>query len=314
MKQLNLTGNQITKGAADTIASAILANNRLERLYLSDNDLQAGVLTIVNSLKNVSTLKVLYLDNNSIPDMAYVKLANIIANMHLEILDMSLNCLQLSGKSISQALSNIHTLTALYLNNCFMTNDCINDLASAIVNNILLGSLYLRANQFNTDGIISICQSLKCLSTLKILCISSKKVDGNAADVMASVVLSNNKMNMLILNHCKFRNKTVKILRALQVVSSFTVLHLGYMGMSNDVVTDLVLAINNNYLLKEVNLCGNLLSNSLIEITQACKKSAKNLISLNLQCNSVFPSVITDLAQVTGAIATLEVLLIGLVV
>ena len=310
LKQLSLVSNQITEEAADAIVSAIHSNDRLEKLYLSDNDLRAGVLTIVNSLKNISTLKVLYLDNNSIPDVVYVKLATIVANMRLEILDVSFNNLHMSGKSILQALSNIHTFTSLCLNNCFVTNECVDNLATAIVNNILLNSLYLRANHLDTSGIISICQSLKSLSTLKILSISSKKVDESAAEAIASVVMSNKNINWLILNGCKLQNKTVKIFRAIQTVSSVAVLHLGYMDMSDDVVADLVLAINNNPLLKELNLCGNMLSTSLIEIARACK-SVKNLIAFDLQWNRVVPSAIADLAQVIGTINSLEVLLMG---
>jgi len=312
IKQLSLIGNQITEDAADAIVSAINSNDRLEKLYLSDNDLRAGVLTIIRSLKNVPLLKVLYLDNNSIPDMVYEELATVLGKMHLETLDWSYNCLQLSGKCISQALCSIKTLTSLCLNNCFITNDCVDDLAAAIVNNIKLSSVYLKSNQLNTSGIVLICQSLKTISTLKLLSISSKiKVDGSAAEAIASVVTNNSKMNTLILNGCKLENKTVKIFKAFQVVSAVTVLHLGYMDMSDDVVSDLVLAINNNPLLKELNLCGNVLSYGLIKIAQVCKKSVKHLAAFDLQWNSVAPSAIADLAQVTGTITSLEVLLIG---
>ena len=89
--QLNLAGNQITKEAADTVASAIHSNGALKKLYLSDNDLQGGALTIVKSLKYVSALKELFLDNNNIPDEVFVELANIFATMNLEVLDLSFN-------------------------------------------------------------------------------------------------------------------------------------------------------------------------------------------------------------------------------
>jgi len=152
-----------------------------------------------------------------------------------------------------------------------MASDSVNDLAAAIIHNVALNSVYL-AKQFTTNDVTTICQSLKCLSTLKNLNIGSKEVDGGAAEAIASVVMSNNNINWLILSSCKLQNDTVKVLRSLQVVSSVTVLHLGYMNMSDDVVTDLVLAIHSNPLLKELDLCGNALSNSLIKIAQVCKK------------------------------------------
>ena len=310
IKQLSLTGNQITKEAADAIVSVIHSNSTLEKLYLSDNDLRAGALAIVKSLQSVSTLKILNLDNNSIPDMVIVELATFIANMHLVEIDLSFNCLKLSGKFILQALSNMNTLSLLCLNNCFM-NEVGSDLAAAVMNNFSLKSLCLRANQIETSGAVSTFRSLKRLSTLKVLNISSNRVTEAAAEDLASVVMSNNKLSTLTLSGCKLKNKTVKILRALQVVSSITVLFLGYMDMSDDVVTDLVLAINNNPLLKNLWLCGNRLSSRLVEIMHACKRSAKNLIALNVQWNFVDPSTITNLVQATGTINTLEALFVG---
>ena len=312
IKQLSLTGNQITEEAADAIVSVIHANDSLEKLYLSDNDLRASILMIVNSLRTSLTLKVLYLDNNSIPDSVFLKLAIIFAEMHLEMLDLSFNCLQLSGKFISQALSNIHTLTYLNLNNCFMIKESTDDLPVAIMNNIALNSLYLRANQLTTSTVIPILQSLNCLYTLKNLNIGNKGVDGDSAEAIASAVMSNKNINVLTLSGCRLQNETIKVFRALQVVSSVTTLHLGYMNMSDDVVTDLVLGIKNNSFLKELNLCANLLSNSLVEITQACKKR-KYFTALNIQWNSVLtnPSKISEIAQVTGTIQTLEVLFMG---
>jgi len=309
IKQLSLTGNQITEEAADAIVSVIHANNSLEKLYLSDNDLRASILMIVNSLKTSLTLKVLYLDNNSIPDSVFLKLATVFAEMHLEMLDLSFNCLQLSGKFISQALSNIHTLTYLNLNNCFMIKESTDDLTAAIMNNIALNSLYLRANQLTTSTVIPILQSLNCLYTLKKLNIGNKGVDGGSAEAIASAVMSNRNINVLTLSGCRLQKETFKVFRALQVVSSVTTLHLGYMNMSDDVITDLVLAINNNTFLKELNLCANLLSNSLVKITQACKQR-KYFTVLNIQWNSV-PSKISEIAQVTGTIQTLEVLFMG---
>ena len=161
--QLNLMGNQITEEAAVAIASMIHANDSLEKLYLSDNDLQEQALT----RKKVLILKILYLENNIIPHSVFVELAKIFADMYFEMLDLSFNCLKLPGKFISQALSNVYTLTNLNLNNCFMKNECIDDLTAAILSNMGLKSLYLRANQLTSNEVISLCQSLKRLCTLK---------------------------------------------------------------------------------------------------------------------------------------------------
>ena len=152
---------------------------------------------------------------------------------------------------------------------------------------------------------------IKTFIYIESLNISSNRITETVAEDLASVVMSNNRLSTLTLSGCKLKNKTVKILRALQVVSSITVLFLGYMDMSDGVVTDLVLAINNNPLLKNLWLCSNKLSSSLVEIMHTCKRSAKYLITLNVEWNSVDPSTITNLVQTIGTINTLEALFVG---
>jgi len=100
-------------------------------------------------------------------------------------------------------------------------------------------------------------------------------------------------------------------MRALQTGSSIVMLYLSYMEMTDKIVPDLVQAINNNPLLEELYLAGNLLSNSLTHVIKACKKSAKTLSLLDIRCNSVDPSEISDMASVVTSIDTLDALFIG---
>ena len=75
---------------------------------------------------------------------------------------------------------------------------------------------------------------------IKKLNVGNKGVDKGSAEVIASMVMSNKNINTLTLSGCKLQNKTIKVFTALQIVSSVTTLHLDYMNMSDDVVTDFV--------------------------------------------------------------------------
>ena len=293
LKVLNISSNLITEEAADAIVSVILSNNELEELYFGDNELQAGTCKIVAALKN-TTLKILDIDNIN---LSGGKVANG-------------RCVQPCGKTISQTLSILNTITSLYLGDCYVTERMAKDLAAVIDSNSLK-CLQLKNNQLQSRGVMTICQSLQQLSTLTHFNIRNNRITEEVAECIASVILSNNRMQKLYLGDNILHNKTVVIIRALQSVSSLVVLYLSNMKMTEAVASDLVLAINNNLLLEKLYLAGNFLSNSLVTVLKACKKSNKYLTLLDLQCNCVDPSAMVDLASVTGDIDTLEALFLG---
>ena len=286
LTELDLSGNNMSEEVADFLAFAISSNSSLEDLRLSNNRLKTnGIITIVKSLSKLSRLKVLDISNILITKEAAVAVVSVI--------------------------SKINTLTSLYLGNCYMSDEVANDLAAAIRSNCSLEVLQLKNNQLKTSGVMTICQSLQQLSTLTYFNIRNNRITEEAAECIASVILSNNRIQQLFLGDNILHNKIVVIIRALQSVSSLVLLYLNNMKMTEEVAGDLVLAINNNPLLKELYLAGNLLSSSLIEVAKACKKSTKHLITLDLQCNCVDPSKMTDLTSVIRDINTLEALLLG---
>ena len=286
LTQLNLSGNDMSEEVADFLISVISSNSSLVGLGLSDNRLTtSGIITIAKSLSKLSRLKALDISNILITKEA--------------------------ADAVVSVISKINTLTSLYLGNCYMSDGVANDLATAIRSNCSLEGLQLKNNRLKTSGLMTICQSLQQLSTLTHFNIRNNKITEETAECIASVILSNNRIQELYLGDNRLHNETVVIIRALQSVSSLVVLYLSNMKMTEEVAGDLVLAINNNPLLKKLYLAGNLLSSSLIEVAKACKKSTKHLIVLDLQCNCVDPSKMTDLTSVTGDINTLKALLLG---
>ena len=92
LKVLDLQSNNITEEAAEALASIISSNTELEELYLGNNLLQLGVIKISTALKDISSLKLLDLDNNNIPEQAADELSVVIkANRLLETLSLTLS-------------------------------------------------------------------------------------------------------------------------------------------------------------------------------------------------------------------------------
>ena len=308
INELDLRSNQITDKAACAIGSVML-NNDICKLYLSNNDLRAGLLTIMMHLKDSLFIKSLYLGHNSIPDNVCVKLANLIGSIPLNELDLSFTCLKLSGRFMAQALCKINTLTSLNLNNCYMTDAVSTDLSFAILNNPSLKLLYLAYNYLKTSGVMSVCKALNSLSALKELNIQRNVATEMAAEEIASALLSNSNIKKIILGGNKLNS--IPIMKALQTVSSIVYLHFNYMELTEIVATDLALAIHSNPLLGRLYIACNVLHNSLIKVVTACKESSKNLKTLDIRCNCVDSFAVADLTSVSGSISTLEALFLG---
>lgn len=60
------------------MASVISSNTQLKELYLGNNQLGFGVIKLATSLKKISSLKVLDLADNSIPEQAVSELTAAI--------------------------------------------------------------------------------------------------------------------------------------------------------------------------------------------------------------------------------------------
>ena len=95
LKLLNFHSNQITEEAANDIALVISNNFRLEELYLGRNKLRKGAARIAASLKHISTLKVLDLNENDTSVVVVPELISAIASNH------TLNDLRLSGNRLT---------------------------------------------------------------------------------------------------------------------------------------------------------------------------------------------------------------------
>ena len=118
--------NQITEGAADAIAVAILSNPKLEELYLGSNNLASGVIKVASTLQYLTKLKVLDINNNNAPEEAAKELAVVIYNnrLELETLWLAGNYFRSSIILIADSLSKTNTLKDINLRKWYTRRSC----------------------------------------------------------------------------------------------------------------------------------------------------------------------------------------------
>ena len=286
LKSFNLRCNNITEKSAEALASIISSNTGLEELYLGNNLLQLGVIKISTALKNISSLKVLDLNNNNIPDQVSDELAAAIrANNSLEKLWLSNNHLGLSTVMIVNALKKLSLLKELAINvNENRSKRLAKSISSVISNNKLMETLLLNDSSLGDDGVIKIAQSLCKHSKLKLINLQSNNITEEAAKALASTISSNTGLEELYLGNNQLQLGVIKIATALKSISSLKVLDFNNNNIPEQVADELAAAIRVNNSIEKLWLSDNHLGSSTVMIVNALKEIS-TLKELNLNGN-----------------------------
>ena len=273
LSKLNLRGNNLTEEAAEVLTSIIMNNNQLNELYLGYNQLQLGVLKVAKGLQKLSSLKVLDLYNNRIPQQASDELASAISsNILLEKLWLGDNYLGSSTVVVANALKDISTLKLINLNgNQNRSKELAAEIASIVTNNKALESLLLSNNNLNDDGVIKIAQSLCKHSNLKVFNLQNNNITEEAAEALLSVITSNNCLEELYLGNNQLHLGFLKIAVGLQKISSLKVLDLYDNRIPEQIADELALVIRNNTSLEKLWLGDNHLGSSTVVVANALK-------------------------------------------
>ena len=274
LKAIDLQSNNITEKAAEALASIISSNTRLEELYLGDNTIQIGVITMSTGFKNISSLKVLDLNDNNIPEEAADELsATIRANNSLEELWLGGNHLGSSTVMIVNALMQVTTLKVLNLNdNQNRSEELAPALTSIISHNKSMESLLLSDNNLNDDGVIKIAQSLCKHNTLKVINLQSNNITEKAAEALASIISSNTGLEELYLGNNTIQLGIITMSTALKNISSLKVLDLYSNNIPEEAADELSAAIKANNSLEKLSLGGNHLGSSTVMVVNALKQ------------------------------------------
>ena len=286
LKVFNLRNNNITEEAAEALLSVITSNNCLEELYLGNNQLHLGFLKIAIGLQKISSLKVLDLYDNRLPEQIADELALIIRNnTSLEKLWLGDNHLGSSTVVVANALKDISTLKLINLNgNQNRSKELAAEIASIVTNNKALESLLLSNNNLNDDGVIKIAQSLCKHSKLKVFNLRNNNITEEAAEALLSVITSNNCLEELYLGNNQLHLGFLKIAIGLQKISSLKVLDLYDNRLPDKIADELALVIRNNTVLEKLWLGDNHLGSSTVVVANALE-DISTLKQINLNGN-----------------------------
>ena len=308
---LDLRNNNITEEAAEALASVISKNRGLQELYLGNNQIESRILNVATALKTVSSLQVLDLQNNNIPEESAGCLeAAITANRSLQKILLSGNYLGLSTVAVVSALKKLSMLKELHLSNNNRNIVLGSTLASVIRSNKFMETLVLNNNGLNDNGLIRITQSLCRHSTLKVFDLQNNNITEESAEALASVISSNNRLEKLNLSNSQLQLGLLKVAAAMTNISSLKFLDLQNNSITEQGAKVLSAAIRVNCSIEQLFLANNYIFSSMAVIGKACCQIS-SLKVLEVMNTGIIEAFANDLAAVIRCNTSIQFLSIS---
>ena len=283
----------------DFICKLITNCNNLKGFYIKDSIIENNfvAVTVLGALKQISCLTQLDLSNNNLSQEVADDIVSVIrVNNLLEILLLNDNHLVSSTVSVVNALKELSTLEEVNLNgNKNKSSDLAPAIASMIESNKRIEVLSLSDNNLKGNGIILIAKSLCKISALKVVNLQNNNITEEAAEALASIISNNIGLEELYLGNNQLKYGAIKIAQALQKISLLRVLDLQNNNIPEEIIDDLVAAINANKSIETLWLNDNHLGSSAVAVIQALKEISPlnwlNLSNNKNESNSLAPAM-----------------------
>ena len=293
LTSLLLSCTKVTPLEADSMAAAlstVVSNNpTLEKVsFRFDNLPPSACARIFQGLSSIKTLKHFrFCDGQVTTKEAKDELKKMIANnSSLEIVNLRNNKLQNSGiKTLAKAFWNIHHLKLLALNGNKIDDKAADDIASIVARNVEIEKLLLYNNSLKSEGICTICQSLKSHKNLQIFRISHNQIELGAADTIADVI--NHNPLLKIVDVGSNRLVTVgmkKIMESFEKITNLQKLsfHENHITCTDEATNSIAKVIKSNINLKALHLGNNDFSISDISIISVALNTLTSLKELTV--------------------------------
>jgi len=212
LNHLSLKSNRFNERVANSLADCLKNKKVLQHLNLSEI-LDSEISIIASSLKSLTTLEYLGLENSSITNEAADLIASIITNnTTLLHLNMSYCILQEEGViAISKALGKSNRINKLQMNSNSINDVAAGELAKTLSKATSLELLELSDCELEENGLVNIVKSLKN-TLLKELDLSSNTVSNKVARCI-SELCDKVTLRHLNLSHCVMPGDGISMIR-----------------------------------------------------------------------------------------------------
>ena len=287
---LNLNNSHLLQEEGEVLSFIILNNTRLVNLDLGNNKLGNGGSPVIKAIQHLIQLRTLHLGNinitKEISEECGEALSHAISNnSYLENVHLNDNDINAMAIQVAKGLQQITSLKLLNLGNCNLPNEMCNELAHVISCNKCLEQLLLPNNNLCSSARFFL-HALSSISTLIVLNLQGCQLTEEVGKHLSSVILSNSRLNQLLLDNNDIGKGIVHTVQALQQINSLQVLSLNNTNMPMEICDEIAKAINCNPQLIDVRLDGNSIQHSAVVILQALSK-VSSLKILSLQSNDL---------------------------
>ena len=208
LKAIDISYNTITDEAAESIATVLSHNNKLQSLNLLSNYFRSeGFVKICGGMKNIVYLRKLSIGCNEISVTAVNHIATLLFhNSELEELDLSNNFMQTSGLvTVFKSLRNILNLRKVHLQGNIISREAANDIAVIFSHNTKLEELDISCSSLHLAGATKILEYTRHISTLTKLNVAHNMISDEMLEYIVDILSSNRKLQELNLSYSNFK-------------------------------------------------------------------------------------------------------------
>ena len=292
LRNLDISHNNITHEAAESIAAVLSHNTKLEELNFSYNNLQtSGAIKIFQGVKNTLSLTKLNVAHNMITDEATEYIIDVLCN------NSKLKEFHISHNSLLE----IHIITMMVISKMIKVNKSVNEQVANKLSIFVTSLQELNLSNINlqTADAIKGFKELNNICTLKVFNISGNSLSLHAADCLAEFLSKNSELQELDLSNNDLQESGIsKVLGAIKC-SNLTKLNI---SKNNANLKGTVDILSCSTQLVELNLSYNKLSDA-VDTTQFFSESNSifgNLAILNLSniCHEINEEAAVALSNV----------------
>ena len=299
LTKLCINDNNITYEAANDIAVVISNSIQLQEFDVGRNDFyEMGTVIIAKALQSISTLTILRMNDNNITCKVTDCIAAAIScNIYLQEFNIGGNKLGDTGAmNIARGLQCISTLTKLYIYDNNITYKVANDIAAAISCNTKLQEFDINTNDLQAVGAMKIAKALQGIDTLTKININDNNITFEAASDIAEAISKNIHLQEFDLGRNYFHEGTMIIAKALQSISTLTILCMNDNNITYKVTDYIAAAISHNIYLQEFNIGGNKLGDTGIVNIAGGLQCISTLTKLYIYDNNITYKAADDIA------------------